>query len=247
MGAGLQGKTVLLTGALGSLGRVQAGAFAAAGAEVWLLDRPELGEPGRVLAAELPGARYLGQDLRDLAATEALVAGLAAERAVDVLVNNAALILNRPFEEFSAADYEEQMRVNASAVFALARAVAPAMKAQGTGKIVNFSSVTLSGRFAGYVPYVASKGAVLGLTKALARELGPHGIRVNAVAPGAILSEAENRIAGARFAEINAWILDSQCLKSRIGPEAVADLVLFLAGPASDMITGQMIAVDGGW
>jgi NAD(P)-dependent dehydrogenase (short-subunit alcohol dehydrogenase family) len=107
--------------------------------------------------------------------------------------------------------------------------------------------VTLNGRWDGYVPYVTSKGALLGLTKTLARELGPHGVRVNAVSPGAVVSEAEARVFGDRLKQYNDWILENQCLKSRIQPAAVADLVLFLVSPASDMITGQNIAIDGGW
>jgi NAD(P)-dependent dehydrogenase (short-subunit alcohol dehydrogenase family) len=121
------------------------------------------------------------------------------------------------------------------------------MKAKRYGKIVNFCSITLNGRWDGYVPYVASKGALLGLTKSLARELGPHGVRVNAVSPGAVVSEAERRVFGDRLGQYNGWILENQCLKSRIEPHHVAELVLFLASPASDMITGQNIAIDGGW
>ena len=121
------------------------------------------------------------------------------------------------------------------------------MKAKGYGKIVNFCSVTLNGRWDGYVPYVASKGAMLGLTKSLARELGPHGISVNAVSPGAVVSEAEERVFGDRLQQYNDWIIENQSLKTRIQPEHVADLVLFLVSPASDMITGQNIAIDGGW
>jgi NAD(P)-dependent dehydrogenase (short-subunit alcohol dehydrogenase family) len=121
------------------------------------------------------------------------------------------------------------------------------MKRKGYGKIVNFCSVTLNGRWEGYVPYVASKGALFGLTKALARELGPHGICVNAVSPGAVVSEAEARVFADRLKQYNEWIIENQCLKSRIQPENVADLVLFLVSPASDMITGQNIHVDGGW
>ena len=163
-----------------------------------------------------------------------------------MLINNAALIINKPFEEFSLDEYEDQIRVNSSAAFALARAVAPGMKACGYGKIVNFCSITLNGRWDGYVPYVASKGAMLGLTKSLARELGPHGICVNAISPGAVVSEAEARVF-ADLAGYNKWILENQCLKQRIQPEAVADLVLFLVSPSSDMITGQNIRIDGGW
>ena len=105
----------------------------------------------------------------------------------------------------------------------------------------------LNGRWDGYVPYVASKGAVLGLTKSLARELGPHGIRVNAVAPGAVVSEAEERVFGDKLQEYNDWILENQSLKQRIQPDDVARLVLFLAGRESDLITGQNFGIDGGW
>ena len=150
------------------------------------------------------GADYIGQDLSDLAGSEAAVRKLAAQHGgIDILINNAALIINKPFEEFSLQEYEEQVRVNSSAAFALARAVAPAMKGKRYGKIVNFCSITLNGRWDGYVPYVASKGAMLGLTKSLARELGPHGICVNAVSPGAVVSEAEKRVFADKLEEYN--------------------------------------------
>jgi NAD(P)-dependent dehydrogenase (short-subunit alcohol dehydrogenase family) len=248
----LAGRKVLLTGGLGSLGRAQAATLARAGARVLVLDRPEV-ENGPDIVAGLAGQAsgdiaFIGCDLNRLAEAEAAVAALAAkESGIDILINNAALIINRPFEEFSLAEYEDQIRVNSSAAFALARACAPGMKAKGYGKIVNFCSITLNGRWDGYVPYVASKGAMLGLTKSLARELGPHGIRVNAVSPGAVVSEAEERVFGDRLEEYNDWILANQSLKKRIEPANVADLVLFLVSPASDMISGQNIAVDGGW
>jgi NAD(P)-dependent dehydrogenase (short-subunit alcohol dehydrogenase family) len=248
----LSGKVALLTGGLGSLGRAQAAALARAGARVLLLDRPETVE-GPGIAAELASASkgaivYIGCDLNQLAEAEAAVRALADEEgAIDILINNAALIINRPFEEFSLAEYEDQIRVNSSAAFALARACAPGMKKKGNGRIVNFCSVTLNGRWEGYVPYVASKGAMLGLTKSLARELGPHGITVNAVSPGAVVSEAEKRVFGERLQEYNDWILTNQSLKRRIEPQHVADLVLFLVSPDSDMISGQNINVDGGW
>jgi NAD(P)-dependent dehydrogenase (short-subunit alcohol dehydrogenase family) len=244
----LAGKSILLTGALGTLGRTQAALFARAGGKVTLLDRPEGAEAGQALAGEIgQGTRYVGQDLNDLAAAQATIRALADAEPFDILINNAALIINRPFEEFSLEDYEDQIRVNSSAVFALTRAVAPGMKARGYGKIVNFCSLVLNGRWDGYVPYVASKGAVLGLTKSLARELGPHGIRVNAIAPGAVVSEAEERVFGDRLQQYNDWILENQSIKERIAPEAVAQLALFLASPASDMISGQNIGIDGGW
>lgn len=246
------GKTVLITGALGTLGTAQTEAFAAHGARLLLLDLPA--DPrgdkraDEVAARHGVDARYVGQDLGDLKGSEGLVRRLSDELGgIDVLVSNAALIINKPFEEFSIDEYEDQMRVNAAATFALARAVAPGMKAKRDGKIINFCSVTLNGRWDGYVPYVASKGAMLGLTKSLARELGPFNIRVNAVSPGAVVSEAENRVFGDRLQQYNDWILENQCLKQRIQPDDVAELVLFLASDRSRMITGQNIAIDGGW
>lgn len=217
-----------------------------------LLDRPGMAN-GQTLANQVAceagtEAIYVGQDLGDLAASKARAIELG-ERfgGIDILINNAALIINKPFMQFSLADYEDQLRVNATAAFALSQAVAPTMIKKGYGKIVNFCSVTLTGVVEGYVPYVASKGAVYGLTKTLARELGHHGVRVNAVSPGAIRSEAEDRVFADRLQEYNDWVLDRQSLKVRIFPEHVADLVLFLVSPASDMITGQNIWIDGGW
>ena len=243
----MQSKHVLLTGALGTLGRAQGATLAAAGARLTLLDLPGAADAGQALAESLGGARYLGLDLNQLASARAAVAQLCEGDPVDVLINNAAMIINRPFEEFSLDEYEDQLRVNSSAAFALAQAVAPGMRARGYGKIVNFCSLTLNGRWDGYVPYVASKGAMLGLTKSLARELGRHGIRVNAVSPGAVVSEAEVRVFGDRLQQYADWIVENQCLKTRIEAGHVADLVLFLASPASDLITGQNIAIDGGW
>jgi NAD(P)-dependent dehydrogenase (short-subunit alcohol dehydrogenase family) len=248
----LSGKTVLLTGALGSLGRAQALTLAGAGARMLLLDRPGMAD-GETFAAEIGSETgvetiYVGQDLGDLHGAKLRTAELGERYdGIDILINNAALIINKPFMEFSLDDYEEQLRVNAAAAFALAQAVAPAMIAKGYGKIVNFCSITLTGVVEGYVPYVASKGALYGQTKTLARELGRHGVRVNAISPGAIRSQAEERVFADRLQEYNEWVLDRQSLKLRIFPEHVADLVLFLVSPASDMITGQDIRIDGGW
>ncbi|TXI11990.1 MAG: SDR family oxidoreductase [Rhizobium sp.] len=245
-------KDRLLTGALGTLGRTQAEVLARAGATVLLLDRPtaEGGDDFASAIAAKTGAQahYIGQDLNQLAESERKAADLAdAHGGIDILINNAALIINKPFEEFSLEEYEDQLRVNSSAAFALTRAVAPAMKRKAYGKIVNFCSVTLNGRWDGYVPYVASKGAMYGLTKSLARELGPHGIRVNAVSPGAVVSEAEERVFGDRLQQYNDWVIENQSLKRRIQPIDIAELVLFLVSPASDMLSGQNISIDGGW
>ena len=240
----LKGKRALITGAARGIGRAFAEAYIREGAEVVIGD---INLPAAQATAEEIGATAQALDVTDQASIDACMAVMAAGGGIDILINNAALIINRPFESFSIAEYEDQIRVNSSAAFVLAQAAAPGMKAKGYGKIVNFCSITLIGRWDGYVPYVASKGAMLGLTKTLSRELGPHGVRVNAVSPGAVVSEAEARVYGDRLQQYNDWILENQAVKARIEPRHIADLVLFLVSPASDMISGQNIAIDGGW
>ena len=232
----LNARHVLITGGVGSIGTALAVAFAAAGARITILDRPGATPPA--------SHGWLAVDLEDLALTEARV---AAAGPFDILINNAALIINKPFEAFSVEEYETQMRVNSASAFALARACAPGMKAKGWGRIVNLTSLTLNGQWDGFVPYVASKGALLGLTKGLARELGPHGITVNAIAPGAVVSEAERSVFADRLEDYNRFILERQCIKARIQPHDVASLALFLASDAAGMISGQNIGIDGGW
>jgi NAD(P)-dependent dehydrogenase (short-subunit alcohol dehydrogenase family) len=232
----LRGRHALVTGGLGTIGRALCAGFAAEGARVTVLDRPGGAAP--------EGMGWVGVDLSDLSAAAGSVAGLGP---VDVLVNNAAVIENRPHQEFSLEEYEEQVRVNAGAAFALARAVTPGMRERGWGRIISMTSLTLNGQWEGYVPYVASKGALLGLTRGLARELGPFGITVNAIAPGAVVSEAEQRVFADRLEAYDRWVLERQCLKRRIVPEDVVGLALFLASDAAAMITGQNIHVDGGW
>lgn len=242
------GKRILITGGLGTLGQAMATGFALAGDEVIVLDRADSVETEERCAKLGARVRFFGCDLNQLHETEQAVRDLALDCCgIDVLINNAALIINKPHEDFSLQEYEDQIRVNSSAAFALTRAVTPHMKVQKWGRIVNLTSVTLVGQWDGYVPYVASKGAMLGLTKGLARELGPHGITVNAIAPGAVVSDAERRVFGDRLQHYNDWVLERQCLKARIKPEDIAQLALFLCSDAAKMITSQNVGIDGGW
>ena len=244
----LIGKNVLITGALGTIGQALVARYAEEGAAVIALDRPDAAHPQETLDAVAKGVRYVGCDLNDLADVESRATTLANEvGGIDVLVNNAALVIFKPHEEFTIAEYEDQVRVNSSATFVLSRVCSQAMKEKRYGKIVNITSLTLTGRWEGYVPYIASKGAMYGLVKGLARELGKHLITVNGISPGAVLSEAEFRDRGDKREEYHQWVLENQSLKRRIEAVDIANLAVFLSTSRADLITGQNIQVDGGW
>ncbi|HSI47097.1 MAG TPA: SDR family oxidoreductase [Ideonella sp.] len=244
----LDGKKVLITGALGTIGRAMVTRYAQEGASVIALDRPGAPNPQGILDEAAPNVRFFGCDLNQLAATESAVSQLANEvGGIDILVNNAALVIMKPFEQFSIEEYEDQVRINSSAVFVLARACCKTMKERKQGKIINVTSLTLTGRWEGYVPYIASKGAMFGLVKGLARELGAHGITVNGISPGAVLSEAEFRDRADTREQYHNWILENQSLKRRIEAVDIANLSVFLSSSQADLITGQNIQIDGGW
>ena len=242
------GATIIITGAAGGLGSAMAAAFAAEGGQVVLLDLPS--SPGERVGEQinqggLPGsARFVPCDLADLDRTAAVVAGVASD-GVSVLVNNAAIYPSKAVGEYSIGEWQSVQRVNVDAAFVCAQAVLPAMRAAGTGRIVNVSSITFFGGLARLAPYVTSKGALVGLTRALARECGSDGITVNAVAPGAFPTAAEE-IHPDREG-YNSYVLAQQAVKRRGVPGDVANAVLFFSAPESSFITGQLLCVDGGW
>jgi NAD(P)-dependent dehydrogenase (short-subunit alcohol dehydrogenase family) len=247
MGA-LTGKTVLITGALGTIGKALVMRYYEEGAVVIASDRPDMENADEILSTLGDGLRYFGTDLNDLAGTEKAVIELADEvGGVDVLVNNAAYVVNKPHEEFSIEEYENEIRINSSAAFVLSRACSKHMKRKKYGKIINLTSLTLNGDWEGFVPYVASKGAMYGLVKSMARELGRHGITVNGISPGAVVSDAEWRHFGDKREEYHRWILERQSVKRRIEPVDIANLAIFLSSPQADLISGQDIHCDGGW
>jgi NAD(P)-dependent dehydrogenase (short-subunit alcohol dehydrogenase family) len=241
----LEGRTVLFTGAAGGLGADSALAFMREGAEVVCVDID-----GAKIAALEERARGVGPgrlvvERLDLADLQGLERGLARLGRIDVVVNNAAVYPAKPFEEFTLEEYAFVQRVNVEAGIVCVRAALPGMRERGWGKIVNVASVTVYGGWADLYPYVASKAALVGLTRAWAREFGQYGVTVNAIAPGAFPTDAEkihpDPEGYARF------VLEHQALKRRGRPEDIAQALLFLCSDRSGFVTGQTINIDGGW
>jgi NAD(P)-dependent dehydrogenase (short-subunit alcohol dehydrogenase family) len=244
----LNGKTVLITGALGTIGKSLVERFSQEGARVIASDLPGAENAIETVRGLAQHAQYFGADLNQLADLETSIAQLADDvGGIDILVNNAAFVVNKPHEEFSIEEYEEEVRVNSTAAFVLARACSQHMKQKMYGKIINLTSLTLNGNWEGFVPYVASKGAMFGLVKSMARELGKYNITVNGISPGAVLSDAEWRHFGEKREVYHQWILERQSIKRRIEPVDIANLAVFLSSPLADLISGQDIHCDGGW
>ncbi|WP_423464840.1 SDR family NAD(P)-dependent oxidoreductase [Promicromonospora sp. MS192] len=233
----LSGRVALVTGGARGIGAAYVRTLHDAGAHVVITDVLEA--EGRALADELgERARFAQLDVTDEDDWERVVGGVAGELGgVDVLVNNAGIANAAPIEHFTLAKWNAVLAVNATGVFLGCRAVVPAMKAAGRGSIINVSSVEGLRGSRSLHGYTASKFAVRGLTKSLAVELGPAGIRVNSVHPGLVLTEMSTRI-------------DPEALIIPLGrpgvPADLAGTVLFLASEASAWITGQEIVVDGG-
>jgi 3-oxoacyl-[acyl-carrier protein] reductase len=245
----LDGKTVLFTGAAGGLGTESTLAFMRAGARVVRVDIDDAKIAALEGKAEGVGPGSLAVERLDLADLPALERGLSdvldREGRIDVVVNNAAIYPAKPFEEFSLDEHQRVQRVNVEAGVVCVRAALPGMRERGWGRIVNVASVTFYGGWANLSPYVASKAALVGLTRAWAREFGAYGVTVNAIAPGAFPTDAEkihpDPEGYARF------VLDHQALKRRGRPEDIAQALLFLASDRAGFITGQTLNVDGGW
>jgi 3-oxoacyl-[acyl-carrier protein] reductase len=243
------GTTVIITGAAGGLGSAMAEAFAAEGGRVAIVDLPS--SAGAHVAERISSSPAAGSaffvpcDLANLAAAGEVIRGIATEDGVGVLVNNAAIYPRKPVADFSIAEWQAVQRINVDAAFVCAQAVLPAMRAAGGGRIVNISSITFFGGLAQIAPYVTAKGALIGLTRALARECGEDQITVNAVAPGAFPTAAEE-IHPDR-AGYNDYVLAQQAVKRRGEPADVANAVLFFSAPETSFITGQLLCVDGGW
>ena len=240
------GASVMITGGGSGIGAALTEAFLRQGARVAFAQRSDATEFCDEME-RATGARPLHSpcDLRDVKAMRnAFAAAAAAHGPIGVLVNNAADDDRHKTLEVTEAYWDANQAVNLKAYFFAAQAVLPDMKAAGGGAIVNFSSISYMMGLDGFPSYVAANAAITALTRGLAREFGPDHIRVNAVAPGWVMTEKQKRL----------WVkpdslaehLARQCLRETLNPEDVAGAVLFLASNMSRMITGQVLAVDGG-
>lgn len=244
-----EGRVVLVTGGAQGLGRAYAERLAAAGAHVTVadIDRDAVDAVG-----DSPGITARHADVTDPADVEKLIAGVTTDRGrIDVLVNNAggALVPRRDFETMPLDDWRRVLDVNLTSQWICASAVVPAMKAAGRGKIINVTSTVVGrGAPAGMVPYIAAKAGVIGFTRALAHELGPHGITVNAIAPGFTPVATPKTVHAAdQVRELTDRMVAEQCIKRTETPDDLSGVVEFLVSSASDFMTGQVLNVDGGW
>jgi 3-oxoacyl-[acyl-carrier protein] reductase len=245
--SGLAGKAVIVTGGSRGIGRAIVDLFAAEGAAVTFLFRADRDAAGAAVEqAQSRGQSVYAEqaDVRDAAACAAVVErGVARHGRIDVLVNNSGVIRDNLLPWLEPGDVSEVLETNVTGVFNMTRAVVPQMVTQRSGKIINISSVAGSMAGRGQTNYAASKGAVNAFTRALAVELAPRKINVNAVAPGLIESAMSERIR----ANAGEQALSRILLRRYGTPAEVAYTVLFLASRFADYITGQIIYVDGGF
>lgn len=243
---------VIITAAAAGIGRVIAGTFAAQGARVHVCDVDDAALTA--VRAEVPGVVATKVDLSDAAAVDAwLDAAIADLGGVDVLVNNAGTKGPTAFvEDVTLDEWRACMAVGLETQFLCARKVAPVMKAQGSGSIVNISSTAGLYGYGMRTPYAAVKWAVIGLTKSLAVELGPHGVRCNAICPGSVAGDRMNAVIAAEAAQrgvdpsvVQAEYVGGQSIARFVEPSEIADMCVFLGSPASKMVSGQAISVDG--
>ena len=243
----LQGKSVFISGGGSGIGASLTEGFLAQGARVAFCQRSDASGFCDEMA-EKHGTRplYLSCDVTDIAAYKAVL-GQAAEAHGDiqVLVNNAAWDNRHRLEDLDPDAWDHMMNVNLRHHYFAIQTVAPAMKAAGQGAIVNYSSISYMMGLGDYAAYVSAKSAINGLTRGLARELGPSGIRVNALMPGWVFTERQEEL-WATPEGVKAH-LARQCLPEyKIPPEDMVDPTLFLASDASRAMTGQALVVDGG-
>ena len=245
----LQGRVVFISGGATGIGASLVEHFARQEAQVAFVDRQE--QAGRALAAGLaaeglPAPLFLPLDLRDIPALQRAIATVGEQLGpVSVLLNNAAHDERHRVEDVTVEFWEDRMQVNLRHQFFAAQAVLPMMRAAGRGSIVNMGSVSWHVGQGGMPAYTTAKAGIEGLTRGLARDLGPDRIRVNCIIPGWIMTQRQIELWLTPEAEQE--VMQSQCLKDKVFPADVARLALWLAAEDSRMCTSQTWVVDAGW
>lgn len=244
----LKDRVAIVTGGAKGLGRAFAIRLAEEGASVMVVTRKDmdnLKETVKMIQDKGGKAAFFQADVANETDIKAMAKATADQFGkIDILLNNAAIydgIKRKPFTEVSLDEWDLVLSVNVKGAFLATRAVFPYMKEQGYGKIINLSSETFFTGSTGFVHYVASKGGIIGLTRALAIELGPYNICINCLAPGFTDTEASRGLA-----DVNKYDTSKTPLRRLEKPEDLTGAALFLASSESDFITGQTLLVDGG-
>lgn len=245
----LKGRRVFVTGGGAGIGAAIVSAFAEQGAKVAFIDialEDSLALCERLASEGHPKPVFRQCDIRDVVALQATMHSLAEEGGdFAVLVNNAGNDDRHTPQDVTAEYWDNCIAINQRPMFFTAQAVIPGMKNRGGGSIINLGSISWHRAGGGYPVYVTTKAAVVGLTRGLARDLGPDNIRVNSVSPGWVMTERQVKL---WLDEEGERLIDrSQCLKGRLQPWHIARMVLFLAADDSAMCTAQEFIVDGGW
>lgn len=245
----LEGRVAIITGAAQGIGAVYAHALADEGAAVVVSDLLDAGLVAEAIRQAGGRALALKTDVTDPASAQSMVADtVKAFGAIDILVTNAALFGNlslKPVTEIDSAEWDRVMAVNVRGVFECVKAAVPEMQKRKYGKIVNIASGTVFKGSPLLLHYVTSKGAVVAMTRCLARELGDDGIRVNTLAPGLVMSD--NVIANPAWkGAIVANNIASRAIKKDLYPSDLTGTLVYLCSAESDFVTGQVVVVDGG-
>ncbi|TDB68120.1 SDR family NAD(P)-dependent oxidoreductase [Arundinibacter roseus] len=246
----LTGKTAIITGGSKGLGLAMAAGLASAGANLMLVNRnaEEGAQAAETLRAEYPACTInsFAADVTSVEQTEAMARKtLELFGTIDILINSAGINIRGAIDEVTPEDFSKVMEVNVNGTWLCCRAVTPAMKKQGAGKIINLASTLGMVGLANRTPYTSSKGAVVQMTRALALELAPFAINVNAICPGPFLTEMNLPIAHTE--EAKSFIVGATALARWGELQEIQGLAIFLASDAASYMVGSIIPVDGGW